>query len=166
MEDQYFMKKALELAKQALGVGEFPVGCVVVYKHRIIVSGTRSGTKEEDFNEVDHAEMVALRRIACVAEKIDRQKLTLYCTLEPCMMCYGAIILNRIGKLVYAYEDVMGGATQSDLTQLKPLYKNARISILRNIMRSESVNLLKSFFSNPANTYWQGSVLAKYTLCQ
>jgi tRNA(adenine34) deaminase len=166
MNYQFFMGKALDEARQALVEGEFPIGCVIVYKNKIVVSGTRRGTKGENINEVDHAEMVALRRLARVNKDIDYKKLTLFCTLEPCLMCYGAILLSRIGELVYAYEDAMGGATRSDMTQLPPFYESAGISIVRSIMRNESLALLKSFFSDPANTYWKGSVLAKYTLDQ
>jgi tRNA(adenine34) deaminase len=60
----------------------------------------------------------------------------------------------------------MGGATRGDMTQLAPLYESVRISIVRSIMRHESLALLKSFFSEPANIYWKGSVLARYTLDQ
>ena len=81
-------------------------------------------------------------------------------------MCYGAIILSGIGELVYAYEDVMGGATQGNVTQLGALYDSSGISIIRGIRRPESLELLKSFFSDPANTYWKGSALAQYTLDQ
>jgi tRNA(adenine34) deaminase len=166
MNYQHFMEKALEGARQALLAGEFPVGCVIVYENRILVSGTRKGTRGEHINEVDHAEMVALRRLTHVGENIDRHKVTLFTTLEPCLMCFGAIVLSRIGKLIYAYEDVMGGVTRSDIRQLGPLYQTAKISIIPNIMRRESLELLKSFFSNPANIYWKESVLAEYTLRQ
>ena len=166
MNYQLFMGQALDQARQALLEGEFPVGCVIVHKNKVVVSGTRRGTKGENINEVDHAEMLALRRLARVDEDIDPGKLTLFCTLEPCLMCYGAILLSRIGELVYAYEDVMGGATRGDMTQLTPLYESAGISIVPRIMRYESLELLKSFFADPANTYWKGSVLAKYTLDQ
>ncbi len=166
MDYQFFMELALDQARQAHLEGEFPIGCVIAYKNKIVLSGTRRGTKGESPNEVDHAEMVALRRLAELDKDIDHKKLTLFCTLEPCLMCYGAIILSRIGELVYAYEDVMGGATRGDITQLGPLYESAGISIVRSIMRPESLELLKSFFSDPANTYWKGSVLARYTLDQ
>ncbi len=166
MNYQFFMEMALDQARQALGEGEFPVGCVVVYKNKIIASGTRKGSRADNINEVDHAEMVALRRLARLDKDIEHKKLTLFCTLEPCLMCYGAILLSRIGELVYAYEDVMGGATRGDMTQLGPLYGSAGISIVGRIMRPESLALLKSFFSDPANTYWKGSVLARYTLAQ
>ncbi len=166
MNYQFFMGLALDQAWQALLGGEFPIGCVIVYKNKIVVSGTRRGTKGESINEVDHAEMVALRRLARLDKDINHKKLSLFCTLEPCLMCYGAILLSRIGELVYAYEDVMGGATHGDMTQLGPLYESAGISIVRSIMRHESLELLKSFFSDPAHTYWKGSVLARYTLDQ
>lgn len=166
MNYHYFMKKALEQANQALLEGEFPVACLVVHKNQIIASGRRKGTKGSQVNEVDHAEMTALRRLARIDKNINNRTLTLFCTLEPCLMCYAAILLSRIGKLVYAYEDVMGGATRSNISRLGSLYQINKISIVRNIMRSESLELLKSFFSNPANHYWKGSILAKYTMAQ
>ena len=166
MNYEFFMGKALDQARQALVEGEFPIGCVIVYKNKIIVSGARKGTRGAHVNEVDHAEMVALRRLSRVDEYPNPKKLTLFCTLEPCLMCYGAILLSGIGELVYAYEDVMGGATRGNITHMGPLYEPSRISILRNILRAESLELLKSFFSDPANTYWKGSALAQYTLDQ
>ena len=63
MDDQYFMAKALEQAEQVLAAGEFPVGCVLVYRGKILATGARQGTVGESCNEVDHAEMVALRRL-------------------------------------------------------------------------------------------------------
>jgi tRNA(adenine34) deaminase len=166
MNYQFFMGKALDQARQALAEGEFPIGCVIVYKNKIVVSGARSGTRGANLNEVDHAEMAALRRLARADEYLDPKGLTLFCTLEPCLMCYGAILLSGIGELVYAYEDVMGGATRGNMKQLGPLYESTGISIIPGIMRAESLELLKSFFSDPTNAYWKGSVLAKYTLDQ
>jgi tRNA(adenine34) deaminase len=103
MNYQFFMGQALDQARQALLEGEFPIGCVIVYKNKIVVSGTRKGTKGENINEVDHAEMVALRRLARINKDIDHKKLTLFCTLEPCLMCYGAILLSRIGELLWCH---------------------------------------------------------------
>ncbi len=96
----------------------------------------------------------------------DRSEFTLFCTMEPCLMCFGAILLSGIGKIVYAYEDIMGGGTRCDLTKLPPLYKNRQISIVPNILREESLELFKTFFANPENNYWKGSLLAEYTLSQ
>jgi len=165
MDYEYFMGKALELAGKALLAGEFPVGCVMVYQNKVLVSGRRTYTAGKIINEIDHAEMVVLRRLTKIKD-IEREKITLFCTLEPCLMCYGALLLNGIGEIVYAYEDVMGGGTSCDLTKLSPLYKNIRISIVPNILRNESLELFKEFFSNPENDYWRESLLASYTLSQ
>jgi tRNA(adenine34) deaminase len=81
-------------------------------------------------------------------------------------MCYAAVILSGIRTIVYAFEDVMGGGTGCDLTQLGPLYRNAGISIIPHVRRAESVQLLKAFFANPQNLYWKDSLLARYTLKQ
>lgn len=166
MDYEYFMQKALDQAHKALAMGEFPVGCVVVYQGKILVSASRSGTGTEFSNEVDHAEMVALRHLINLKKNIDNRHVTLFCTMEPCLMCLGALILSGIGEVVYAYEDVMGGGTQCDLSKLNPLYRDHKISIVPNILRRQSLELFKAFFQNPENTYWQGSLLAQYTLNQ
>jgi tRNA(adenine34) deaminase len=81
-------------------------------------------------------------------------------------MCFGALIISDIGKIVFAYEDAMGGGTQCDLSKMTPLYKENQISIIPNILRKKSLQLLKTFFSNPENIYLKGSLLATYTLRQ
>jgi tRNA(adenine34) deaminase len=166
MDYDQFMQKALDQAKLAFYAGEFPVGCVMVFQDKVLVTGSRKGTTTNFPNEIDHAEMVALRRFTDLGKDIDPSGVTLFCTLEPCLMCFGAILLSGIGKIVYAYEDVMGGGTRCDLTNLTPLYKNRKISIIPNILRKESIKLLKAYFQNPKNTYWKGSLLAEHTLCQ
>ena len=166
MNYEHFMKKALDKASEALAKGEFPVGCVIVYQDRILVSGSRTGTTGTAANEIDHAEMIALRRLVELNETMDKSKITLFTTMEPCLMCLGALVLSGIGEIVYVYEDVMGGGTHCDLTKLTPLYKNFRPSIVQNVLRDESLKLFKAFFQNPENAYWRGSLLASYTLNQ
>jgi len=166
MDYEHFMQKALDQAQTALAMGEFPVGCVVVYQGKILVRTSRSGTDSEFSNEVDHAEMVALKHLVNLKKNIDTRQITLFCTMEPCLMCLGALILSGIGEVVYAYEDVMGGGTKCDLSKLTPLYRDHKISIVPNILRRQSLELFKAFFQNPENTYWQGSLLAQYTLNQ
>ena len=163
MDDGRFMRQALAQARQALAAGEFPVGCVVVHGQRIVASGARQGSRLARPNEIDHAEMVALRRLEAVAEKPAYEDLVVYCTLEPCLMCFAALTLNRIGKIVYAYEDVMGGGTACDFTTLPPLYRRLKPQVVGGVMRSESLALFKTFFADPANAYWHGSRLAAYT---
>ncbi|MFC1811072.1 nucleoside deaminase [Thermodesulfobacteriota bacterium] len=166
MHYEHFMKKALDKANEALSEGEFPVGCVIVYQDRILVSGSRTGTTGTAANEIDHAEMIALRRLVELNETMDKSKITLFTTMEPCLMCLGALALSGIGEVVYAYEDVMGGGTRCDLAKLTPLYKNCKFSIVPNVLRDESLKLFKAFFQNPENAYWRGSLLASYTLSQ
>lgn len=166
MDYEYFMQKALDQAQKALESGEFPVGCVAVYQGRILVSAFRKGTDGEFSNEVDHAEMVALRRLNDLKKKIDYRQATLFCTMEPCLMCLGALILSNIGQIVYAYEDVMGGGTALDLSGLTPLYRDQKISIVPNILRPQSLDLFKAYFRDPKHSYWQDSLLARYTLDQ
>jgi len=166
MDYEHFMKKALDQAQKALVAGEFPVGCVLVYNGRILVSSFRIGTSTEPGNEVDHAEMVALRRLVNLKKNIDNRQVTLFCTMEPCLMCLGALLLSGIGEVVYAYEDVMGGGTGCDLAGLTPLYRDQKISIVPHILRQESLELFRTFFKNPENSYWDGSLLAEYTLRQ
>lgn len=166
MEHDFFMGKALQEAQKALLSNEFPVGCVVVNDNRIIATGSRVGTAGPTTNELDHAEMVALRQLNEPSHDQDPSGMTLYATMEPCLMCFGAILINRIGRIVYAYEDVMGGGTTCVVAAMPALYKNSKISIISNVLRKESLGLFKTFFSNPENRYWRNSQLADYTLAQ
>jgi tRNA(adenine34) deaminase len=163
-DDTFFMKIALEHAENALRAGEFPVGCVITDGSSVLATGSRIHSSRADENEVDHAEIIALKNLAEGPRPPDRNGLAIYCTLEPCLMCFGAIILSNINKIVYAFEDVMGGGTGVDRDRLAPLYKNARVSIVPGVLRKESHALFKSFFNNPSNTYWKDSLLARYIL--
>lgn len=166
MDFEFYMSKALEEARQALSLGEFPVGCVMVYENRVLVTGARLHSRSENKNELDHAEMLALRRLVKIDEDIDREKITLFSTLEPCLMCYAALILNGIRHIVYAYEDVMGGGTNIDLKMLNPFYKDMKITVMPHVLRQESLQLVKRFFSDPQSGYLKETLLAQYTLKQ
>ena len=166
MDYEFFMSKALEEAHQALSMGEFPVGCVMVYEDRVLVTGARHHSTPDNQNDLDHAEMVALRRLVGLEKKIDREKATLFSTLEPCLMCYAALILNGIRQIVYAYEDVMGGGTNIDLKRLNPFYKDMEITVIPHVLRQDSLMLVKKFFSDPQRGYLKGTLLAQYTLRQ
>ncbi len=166
MDYEYFMKKALGEAQTALAAGEFPVGCVIVHDQKIMVTGARKGTAGDTPNEVDHAEMIALRKLINLKTKINFKEIILFSTLEPCLMCFGALLISGIGKIVFAYEDALGGGCQCDLKKLPPLYNDCRIVIIPNILRNESLRLLKTYFSQPENTYLKDSFLATYTLSQ
>ena len=166
MSHKKFMKIALEEAQSALYSGEFPVGAVLEYQGKIICSGKRSGSMGRFANETDHAEIIALKQFYNRGMSISLEKTTLYCTLEPCLMCFGAILISGINKIVYAYEDAMGGGTSCDLNCLPPLYNENKISIISGFMRKQSLKLFSEFFSNPQNSYLHGTYLKDYTLKQ
>ena len=160
------MKEALREAKEALVAGEFPVGCVMVSEDEIISRGRRINSKPPHENELDHAEIMALRKLFAQHPEIDRANILAYSTMEPCLMCYVTLLLNGIRKFIYAYEDIMGGGTNLVLKKLSPLYSEMSVTITPNILRQESLELFKSFFGDQHNTYWQDSPLARYTLSQ
>ncbi|MFH7320532.1 nucleoside deaminase [Desulfurivibrio sp. D14AmB] len=168
--DEHFMDLALEQARTALLAGEFPVGAVLVAGGRVVADGgrrnSRSGGPEIPANELDHAEIVALRELLGRQPAIERRSLTLYSTMEPCLMCYATLLLNGVRRIVYAYEDAMGGGTNLPLPQLAPLYREmaAEVEIVPHVRRQQSLELFKQFFRDPANNYWRGSLLEKYTL--
>ncbi|WP_373499997.1 nucleoside deaminase [Desulfococcus sp.] len=166
MDFDYFMGKALLQAREALDRGEFPVGCVIVRGGEVIATGVRRGTAGGAVNETDHAEMIALRRLDELGPHVARGELALFCTMEPCLMCFGAILIAGIGTVVWAYEDAMGGGTACDRSVLPPLYRDRRITIVPRVLREESLALFKAFFQNPENDYCAGTFLAEYTLAQ
>ena len=168
MPHETFMRLALQQAQQALANHEFPVGAVIVAGDEPVAIGRRENSRDETANELDHAEVVALRDLLARRPEIDRRTLTVYSTMEPCLMCYSAMLLNGIRNFIYAYEDAMGGGTGLQLMNLPPLYQAMapEVRILPHILRQESLELFKAFFASPANNYWQGSLLAEYTLAQ
>ena len=165
-DDRIYMALALKEAESALDLGEFPVGCVIVRGADVVASGARRGTADttKRAGELDHAEIMALRHLEAMG--MDGEALTLYCTMEPCLMCFAAIMLAGIKKVVYAYEDVMGGGTGCDLNTLPPLYRNTGVRVVPGVMRRESLGLFHQFFSRAQNVYWKGSLLEQYTLDQ
>ncbi len=166
MDYEHFMSAALAEAEIALAAGEFPVGCVLVSGNQIIATGSRVGTAGDGKNELDHAEIAALRQLSARYPESAPVPVTVFSTMEPCLMCLGALLLNNVTEIVYAYEDVMGGATNCPLSELGPLYRDIQLSVKAHVMRANSLELFKSFFIKPENQYWRGSLLARYTLQQ
>jgi tRNA(adenine34) deaminase len=163
-KDRYFMQVALEQAQRALDRGEFPVGCVVVYQDEIVASGRRVNSRQA--NELDHAEICALRELWERHPAIGSSDLVVYSTLEPCLMCFATILVNGIRRVVYGFEDVMGGGTSLQLSQLPPLYRQMQVTVTGGLLRGQCLELLKNFFSNPANRYLHDSLLARHILSQ
>lgn len=166
MDHCRWMARALELASDALKASEFPVGCVIVLEDTIVATGRRVHSRGPVPSELDHAEILALRDLETAGSPSpeSRSRLWLYSTLEPCLMCMGAALICGIRNIVYAYEDVMGGAGRLPLHSLTPLYAQAGVRIVSGVMRSESLALFQAFFRNPECVYWKDSLLARYTL--
>jgi tRNA(adenine34) deaminase len=166
IHDTQMMVAALDLAKMALAAGEFPVGCVIADGRTIVADGHRTGTASGSGNETDHAEINALRKLDTPGTNSKRSGLTVYATMEPCLMCFAAIVLSGIGRIVYAYEDVMGGGTGCDRTTMTPLYRDARVMVVPGVLRRNSLELFQRFFRSPESDYWADSPLCRYTLAQ
>lgn len=148
-QHHHFMELALAEAQKAAALGEVPVGAVAVYKGEVIGSGFNR--KESAVDPTAHAEMFALREAATQLNNWRLYDVTLYCTLEPCPMCAGAMIQARLGKLVYGAADTKFGADGSIVSILDPKLPgerqfNHQISISRGIMADEALSLLQTFF--------------------
>jgi len=162
-QDQ-FMRLALSEAKKALNDGEFPVGCVFVLDDEVIAKGRRKNSSGPQENELDHAEITALRTILQIKPMPDLSEMTVYSTMEPCLMCFSSMLLSGIRNYVWAYEDIMGGGTNLPLKLLNPFYSGMKVKLIGNVQRAESLRLFQDFFRK--YTYLQNSLLARYTLEQ
>ena len=159
------MALALKEAEKALAAGEFPVGCVFVHENRVVAAGCRANSGPGG-NEFDHAENVALRRLLDSRQAIDFSAVTVYSTLEPCLMCFTTLILNGFRTIVYGFEDVMGGGSALELDRLPPLYAAMQVRVVPGVQRAACLNLFQRFFADETNDYWRGSALSRYTLGQ
>ena len=162
---EQYMRVALDEARKALSCGQFPVGCVIVKDSGIVATGGRENS-DTSFSELDHAEIVALRNLQKNRPGIDLSKVTVYSTMEPCLMCYSTMIVNNVHRIVYGYEDAMGGGTNLPLSMLAPLYRDRKVQIIKDVLREECLYLFQEFFRTPGNSYLQDSYLAQYTLSQ
>ncbi len=163
---EHFMQAALAEAHLALQAKEFPVGCVLVEDDTIVARGRRRNSRNRTRNEMDHAEIVALRSLLDNRPGHDCSKIIVYSTMEPCLMCHATLLLNGIRTMVYAYEDIMGGGTSLPVAQLAPLYQAMETNIIPAVLRQESLALFQEYFTRPENTYWLNSELAAYTLAE
>lgn len=144
-KDAQFMRAALDQARKSGERGEVPVGAVLVVGDRIIASaGNRTIT---DCDPTAHAEMVVLREAAKIIGNYRMVAATLYVTIEPCIMCAGAMIQARIARLVYGGDDAKGGAARSCFNVLDHEQLNHRVEVTPGVMAEEVVALLKNFFA-------------------
>jgi len=143
-EDVSWMRQALAQAQQAYALGEVPVGAVAVFGGEIIGSGYNLKEREQD--PTAHAEMIAMRQAAAKLGNWRLIGVTLYCTLEPCPMCAGAMIQGRLSRLVYGAPDTRFGADGTVVAVLREPAFNHRVEVTAGVLADEAAALLQQFF--------------------
>ena len=144
--DLKYMKAALKQAEKAIAIGEVPIGAVIVYEGKIIARGYNR--RNTDKTTLAHAEITCIRK-AC--KKIGDWRLegcTLYCTLEPCQMCAGAIIQSRIDRVVIGTTSPKSGCGGTLLNILQNPDFNHQAEVLYDVMREECTEILQRFFKD------------------
>jgi len=142
--DEQFMRRALELARHGETAGEVPVGAVVVNDGVVIGEGWNRPIGNAD--PTAHAEIGALRQAAARTRNYRLPGATLYVTLEPCVMCAGAIVLARIERLVFATRDVRFGAVRSKFTLADSELLNHSVQIEEGLLAADAAELMEQFF--------------------
>jgi tRNA(adenine34) deaminase len=137
------MRLALEEARNALHLGEVPIGAVIAQEKDVISVGFNQPIRSVD--PTAHAEVVAIRKAARELSNYRLSGLTLYVTVEPCMMCVGAIVQARIGTLVYGAPEPKFGAVES-LVDLAKVGIPHRLAIVSGILEQECRKVLQDFF--------------------
>ena len=143
-EDRAWMQRALRLARDAGRRGEVPIGAVLVLHGRAIGSGSNRTLRSRD--PTAHAEIVALRRAARAVGNHRLTGATLYVTLEPCLMCFGALVHARIGRLVHGARDPKVGAISSLRHGGYPAGLNHRFAAEGGVLADDCAALLRRFF--------------------
>jgi len=138
------MGEALALARQAEASGEVPVGAVVVVDGAIIGRGFNSPIAKSD--PTAHAEILALREAGAQTGNYRLERATLYATLEPCVMCAGALVTARIERLVFGARDLRFGGVRSKFRIADSELLNHRVEIVEGVLAAECVELMKKFF--------------------
>lgn len=143
--DVAFMRQALALARRAQDAGEVPVGAVVVKDGRVVGEGWNRPISSAD--ATSHAETEAIRAACKTLGNYRIPETTLYVTLEPCVMCSGAIMHARIGRVVYGAADPKTGACGSVIDLFAELKLNHHATVEAGVLADESSQMLKAFFA-------------------
>lgn len=143
---EHWMRRALELAREAEAAGEVPVGCIVVAEGEVIGEGRNSPIALLD--PTAHAEMLAIRQAAFAAGNYRLNEATLYATLEPCAMCAGALVAARIRTLVFGARDLRFGGVRSKFQIADSPLLNHRVEIVEGVLGAESTAMLQRFFNS------------------
>lgn len=145
MTDEQFLQLALGLAREAEAAGEVPVGAVVVRNGEVIGRGRNSPVSTND--PTAHAEILALREAAVHTGNYRLEGATIYTTLEPCVMCAGALVAARLKRLVFATRDLRFGGVRSKFRLADSDLLNHQVSVEEGVLGAECSELLRNFFA-------------------
>ncbi len=144
MNDEKYMREALKQARRAYLLGEVPIGCVIVYKDKIIGRGyNRRNTNK---TTLAHAELTAINKASKSMGDWRLEDCTIYITLEPCQMCAGAIVQARIKRAVVGTMNPKAGCGGSIINLLQMEEFNHQVEITTGVLKKECTELLQSFF--------------------
>lgn len=143
-QDEKYMKAAMTQAKRAYRINETPIGCVIVWKDKIIARGYNKRNLKK--NTLAHAELLAIHKASKVIGDWRLEDCTMYVTLEPCPMCAGAIIQARIPRVVVGSMNPKAGCAGSVTNLLQMPGFNHQCQVSTGILQEECSQLMKSFF--------------------
>ena len=138
------MREALRLAREGAAAGEVPVGAVVAVGAEIIGRGYNAPIARND--PTAHAEILALREAATRLGNYRLENATLYCTLEPCVMCAGALVAARVQRLVFGARDLRFGGVRSKFQAADSELLNHRVRVEEGLLAVQCVELMQGFF--------------------
>lgn len=143
-QDEFFMARALDLARRAFAAGEVPIGCVIVHGGAIVGEGFNLRNTKK--NTLFHAEIIAINQASRHLGDWRLEGCDLYVTIEPCPMCAGAVLQARIPRLVYGAANPKAGAAGSVVNLLDNLSFNHRTIIVAGVLEKECAELMTRFF--------------------
>jgi tRNA(adenine34) deaminase len=144
-QDERFMREALRLGREGAAAGEVPVGAVLVMDGEIV--GRASNAPVAHHDPTAHAEILAIRQAAARIGNYRLAESTLYCTLEPCVMCAGALVAARVTRLVFGARDLRFGGVRSKFRVADSEMLNHRVEVVEGVLAVECVELLREFFA-------------------
>ena len=145
-KDELYMLEALKEAELAYQEDEVPIGCVIVLNDKIIARSHNQ--RDKSHNPLGHAETLAIKE---ASEKINDWQLVdcdLYVTIEPCLMCAGAIIQSRIKRVIFGADDLKGGAFGSSLDVMEAKNINHHPEIVKGVLKDECSQIIKNYFKS------------------
>ena len=144
--DIKYMKEALKEAELAKLEDEVPIGCVIVKDDQIIARSHNQ--RDKSHNPLGHAETLAIKEASEVLNDWQLVDCELYVTIEPCIMCSGAIIQSRIKRVVYGAPDIKGGAFGSSINVLEATKINHHPEVVKGVLESECASIIKDYFKS------------------